>query len=257
MSPLQPDQEACRECGRLRALYEIQRGLEPLRQEERLRRGRWKMTAACLLGTAAFAALVRERTSILKEIAGARDAIAPPNIAAPEPGRDPAPNQAPAPAPQSQPLPAAAPAPTASLGPPPASDKLPESAVAVPSSLDPTQWAVHGRVYDLMTLRPIAGARLRFVVAGSSVLKYEAISDGDGRYLAIVARDQDYEIEASKTDYAPFALHETDIPYARLSLDKRRTIVDEVRDGDIPVSSFHDASGGESARRDVFLAPQR
>jgi hypothetical protein len=212
------------------------------------------MAAACLMAAAVFVALIRERVSILNEVAGARDAISPRKIPAPEPVPKPHPVASPTPATAP---PSAGPAPAAPLGAPAVPDKPPESTVAVPPSLGPTEWAVHGRVIDLATLQPIAGVRLRFVVAGSTALKYETISDGDGRYLAIVARDQDYDIETSRSGYASAALYEADIPYARLSVDKRRALVSEVLDGDVPRSSLSDASGRESVRRDVFLAPQR
>jgi hypothetical protein len=122
----------------------------------------------------------------------------------------------------------------------------------------PGQWALRGRVYDLMTLLPVADVQLDVSTPGGGNAS-AAATDEKGRYVVLLERLSrgSYELHAAKPGYASVALYEADIPYAALSVEKRREIAAAARDGDVPAPPINDVGGEDSVRRDVFLAPQR
>ena len=84
-----------------------------------------------------------------------------------------------------------------------------------------------------------------------------ARSDSFGRFAVVLGRTQEsYEIRAVRAGYASAALYESDIPYARLSLEERREIVRNAQDREMSIAALTDI-GEPSVRRDVFLAPNR
>lgn len=274
-TPLELSADVCPICLRPRSKLEITRGYARLKEEQARRRRRpfviagWLAAFSCA-GWIAY----RQRAPLA---AAARDARAraerfvdyavdprnhmahPANApAALPPANEPPPPAAPA-EPAVPPRAPAAPAPA----PPPApkAEKSPATAEDLPiPPLTPSQWAVYGRVYDLITLKPVPEAQLDFSIAGSEGAVAASIrTDEEGRYVLPLMRlpQGSYEIRAVKPGYAFAALYEADIPYAQLTLDERRTIVRSARDGDLPLPPLTDLRGEDSLRRDVFLAPRR
>jgi hypothetical protein len=121
-----------------------------------------------------------------------------------------------------------------------------------------TQWAIYGRVYDLITLRPVAEVQLNFQANAGGGAGY-AQTDEYGRFAAVLGRlpEGSYEIHASRPDYASSVLYEPDIPYSKLSLEARREMAQTALEGDIPLPPLTDVTGDDSMRRDLFLVPRR
>lgn len=263
----------CPICLRGRSPQEITRTYARLREQQAKRRRR----PFVALGVAAAVGLVGYL------VAGHRDALAglyrraaagfskfyddnsdaahiAPNYHADEPAPAPTPSAAPAVAP-----PAAAPAP---LPPPPipAPARKPETpaprAEASEPPLPPVPsggWALHGRVFDLKTLQPVANAQL--VVKIGDVNFSGTTADGNGFYAIILTRlasdNQGYGLEATDPRYAPVAQYEGDIPYARLSSKERARLMLSAQEGDYRPSPLTDVAGEPAQRRDVYLSPRR
>lgn len=285
---LEPSATVCPICLRPRGRLEITRAYATMREMEKQRRQRPFIIAGYLLAAGAAGWLLFRFRAPLAATAGwarssvgraydqqVASALPPPPVAAPAA----APEPAPAPAAASSPI-APAPgvhAPTTPRTAAPngnAPDAPPVKTVhrsgrvedlPLPPFDSVSQWAIYGRVYDLITLKPIADAQLSFaMVSGSNGSvngnMYGPQTDEDGRFSVALQRLPDgssYEIHASRAGYASTALYESDIPYARLPLSERRDIVHNVQDGDITPPPLTDIAGEASMRRDVFLAPSR
>jgi hypothetical protein len=270
----------CPICLRPRSSLEITRDYKQMREIERLRRRRPFVLAgyAALAAGAAWlfylfhdplisalssvAASAKTRASnALDEESGMKSARAQAAAAA-----APAPSPAPAPAPAAFPPPAS---PVAPVAPRPATPLQPSSAATsaaparsarvgdlpIPALNSASQWAFYGRVYDLITLKPVAGVQLVFSGGGSA----GTTTDPDGRFSVVLARlsEGSYEIRASHPDYASPVFYESDIPYAKLPPAERRQLARNAQDGDMTLPPLTDIAGEDSLRRDLFLAPRR
>jgi hypothetical protein len=155
-------------------------------------------------------------------------------------------------------------APAAALPASPASDAprpRPRSA-AVPDlpvrRLDsPFQWALYGRVYNLISLLPVGNARLVLTVNDKDSDIF--VTDAEGRFSTRLTRlsQGGYEIHNISKDYLPFVFYEPDIPYAKLPLEERRELARNAQDDPMTPPSLSDIVGEESVRRDLFIAPRR
>ena len=268
----------CPLCLRPRNRLEITRDFASLRENKKKLKRRPFVIAAWAIGLGAagwigfrfqeplIAAVSSAAAAARAKITGAADAAMDPKHLTSTPDE---PSAAAAPAvavptalPAETPAKAAAPAPAASaaaavpLQEKPAS-RGPVEDLPIPSMDSSSQWAVYGRVYDLITLKPVAGAEINF--RGNGAGMGSAQTDADGRYVVTLPRlsQGGYELHASHPAYAPSALYEGDIPYAHLSLQERRGIVSNAQDGDMTLPTLNDVSGEASLRRDVFLAPKR
>jgi hypothetical protein len=279
---LEPSATVCPTCLRPRGKLEITRAYATLRLVEKERRQRPFVIAGYLLAVGAACGLmyryrlpiaaavsaVRARVSSFADAAMDPKNLLPPSAEAPAAATPEAPALTP---PSAAPFARFAPAPATPTPPaPPVAAKPPEPAISAKRTarvadlpippLGQNQWAVYGRIYDLVTLRPVAGVKLTFTIPGNPVgsMGY-ASSDEHGRYVLGLVRlpKGSYEIHSSKEGYSSVALYEADIPYAQLSAGERRDIVHNAQDGDMPLPPLTDINGEQSMHRDVFLAPQR
>jgi hypothetical protein len=175
----------------------------------------------------------------------------PAPFAAP-PAPVPAPVPAPAPAPAHAPV--APPRAAAPQGPDPAAPEPP-----LPHA-ETSQWILHGRVFDLATLKPIASAQLNVKFGDSS--QQVVGTDAAGYYAVVLQRQQSdssagYGLENGDSRYATAAQYEGDIPYRRLSAAERRQLIQNAQDNDVRPSPLVDIQGEEDLRRDVFLSPRQ
>jgi hypothetical protein len=268
------EQEVCGACRRPRDEREIEDGREMIRRlaEKRRRRpfviARWAAFAAVLglafLGRGLFFARTsalrdefhREKENLDKQYG--TSATAAPQAAAATPA-----------APLHLSIVPSAPVPAAPVPAAPVPARASETRAAAPSESVPdlplppidlaSQWVFYGRAYDLISLRPIAGAELTVAPARNDSWNATAKSDAYGRFRLILPRlpEGSWEVHGSHPNYEAPVLYEPDIPYARLPLAKRRGIVREAQDGDVPLPALTDVVGEASVRRDVFLAPRR
>lgn len=85
------------------------------------------------------------------------------------------------------------------------------------------RWEIEGEVYDLLTLKPVAGASVTF--REDPTLPGETVAtDATGRYRARVAGSPMKGLIASFShpEYQEIFLEETRAPYKRWSLERRR-----------------------------------
>ncbi|MDE2490513.1 MAG: hypothetical protein KGM24_06670, partial [Elusimicrobia bacterium] len=143
---------------------------------------------------------------------------------------------------------AAEPAPT------PAAPKGPPPDLPLPT-VDPSRWALYGRVYDLSSLAPAPNVMLTFRASDGS--SFSATSDQLGRYAVALNRSTGYDVLSDDPNFARETFHETDIPYARLSEPERADLIQNARTGDIHSTPLTDITGGDSFRLDLFVAPRR
>jgi hypothetical protein len=144
-----------------------------------------------------------------------------------------------------------------------ASGGLPTPVLSAPEPLlphaEPTQWILHGRVYDLATLKPLAGV-LVSAKLGDSILQ-ERFTDPNGYYAFVLGRPQTdnggYSLETRNPHYATAAQYEGDIPYRTLPAEDRQRMIEAAQDNGVQSTPLRDVQGEEGVLRDVFLSPRR
>lgn len=197
---LGPNDMSCPVCLRPRSRKEMMRDLNAARHEEEAKRKRpiRLLQAAALILAAGFA---------YKQF---QHFTASPPVPSPAPATvQPAP-------PPVQPPPAAPPVPE------PAPQTVPPQPRAVesgPQTADeepppPSDWTIHGSVYDILTLQPAAGARLTFENRSSGEV-FKAKTNARGRYQVRVPKliEGGYWVTVSAKGYSGAYLEEASPPY--------------------------------------------
>lgn len=171
------------------------------------------------------------------------------------PQNSPAATFPPAPAPTPAPAPVAAR--VAPAGPPPVIGPRLDAPEPTLPNVAPGQWVLHGRVFDLKTLKILADARIA-VKRGDYSFAF-ATSGPDGWYAITLPRNENdndgYQLAAQQTGYAAPAQYEGDIPYAKLSASERTQLIQAAQEGDTHPSPL--TGSADYVRRDVFLSPRR
>lgn len=92
-----------------------------------------------------------------------------------------------------------------------------------------TEWKMRGMIYDLLTLTPVAGARLVFTDNDTN-LRAVIQSDGTGRYRAILPPlpGRGYVVTISKPGYSNSYLNPGTEGVGEMPLDRRRELVKEL-----------------------------
>jgi hypothetical protein len=129
--------------------------------------------------------------------------------------------------------------------------------------INPTvQWTLRGRVYDLLTLKPVAGIRVSVQILGADGGVYPSTvvtTEHEGRYSVALNRQTSgsYGFVAVDGGFANAMFYESDIPYRTLSAADRRDMAEGARNGDVPQAGITDVVGESSIRRDLFVVPRR
>lgn len=147
-----------------------------------------------------------------------------------------------------------APAPRAAIPPPEPLPSLEPAAPEVPAvpapPPPPAKWTFEGRVYDMMSLKPVKGAVLLFMTQ-SEEETFEANTDDQGRYRIVVpSRPRGFKIVVDHVDYISEYFDEADPPYRSWTTAKRR----QLRAAK-PVHKAWTAAGAAPARRNIVLFP--
>lgn len=89
--------------------------------------------------------------------------------------------------------------------------------------VEPPRWKIHGKVYDLLTLKAVKRAAIVFKDKNSNA-KYSAVTDKEGLYsVALPPIDSGgYEVTVSHPDCGPVYLDEQEPPYHQLPPDRRK-----------------------------------
>jgi hypothetical protein len=246
-TPLPPETTVCGICLRSRTKQEIMRGYAKLRAEKtRKKRLPYKILAAVVLLAGSGKLFIKYRSEVGAAASSTGEALSrwaddqrdPKNYAFKE-GAAP---------------PAAAAAPVAAA--PPASDPVVASKVVAPPAPKPAPinaWRVSGRVYDLLTLKPIAGAMITFDLAQAGPVR--ATSDEKGVYEADLPKADGWTVSLMAPGYRAGQLVDIDPPYRVRDHDERQAAMNAVSEGDLmplPVSWKRAASKG---RLDLFAVP--
>lgn len=82
----------------------------------------------------------------------------------------------------------------------------------------PSHLLVRGKVYDLMTLDPVVGARILFREKGSGRVARSAATGTDGRYAARLSRRRGagWDVSVSHPRYGDRYLEDGSLPYASM-----------------------------------------
>jgi hypothetical protein len=271
----------CPVCLRGRSAQEIARGYARVRAEDVQRRRRPFVALAYFVAAAAVAcAGIEYREPILDvmhrlsaKAAHFYDQNSDPAYIAPhykpQAPAAPADSRPAEPNPSSAPLSAPAPTP-GSMVPPAIIRRIasPAPAVAAPRlaaaepplpHAEPSQWILHGRVYDLATLEPIAGAQLTAKTGDAGGPFFTA--NADGYYAVVLPRstsdNSGYGLENRDPRYATEAQFESDIPYRSLPAEDRTRLIRNAQENELHPGPIVDIAGEESRQRDVFLSPRR
>lgn len=125
-------------------------------------------------------------------------------------------------------------------------------------TLGPNDWALTGRVFDLKTLKPVAGVKMIFLCPERGLSRVTAL-DEFGRYgVALpVGVTEGFAIRVDAPGYVSSALAEPDVPYAQLAAADRAQLIESADGGDAASSRVVEPENGQPENLDVFLAPQR
>lgn len=217
-TPLDPSAVSCPVCLRKRTRAELMQGLKSARVAQESRRRRPLLVLAAVLAAAAAGwGAYRYRPFLLALL---QPPAAPSQTAAPAPAANARPNGA-----SDGSLPLAAPPPAAApiLPPEPAAapveavyTTLPPPNLKKPAKLygDPEVWSVRGDVYDLLSLKPVSGARVVFTSRTDGKSR-SVKTDAKGRYRLKLPKLKEggYNASVSHAAYRPIFLEEMDPPY--------------------------------------------
>ncbi|MDX6770050.1 MAG: carboxypeptidase-like regulatory domain-containing protein, partial [Elusimicrobiota bacterium] len=121
------------------------------------------------------------------------------------------------------------------------------------------QRRVYGVVYDLETLRPVAGARV-LIAPRAGGAGQEQVTDRDGHYLADLFREQfaaGQLVSVSAPGYRPGQLEESGSPYRERSLESRRATLEETTDSDLEPTLLKASDDGGLVPFDLVVLPER
>lgn len=246
--PLEPEQEVCPHCRRPRDQREIELGRQALADEERRLRRRPRLIAGGVAACAVLAGLFHARHD-LPGVSALSGRACDPAVLMGAPTTPP-----PAAAPDNAPA-----MPGQTGNPAPVTPKeVPDLAVG---AMEPTQWAVYGRVYDLNTLRPVGGVAIEFAhsMDAAVYLNQSTVSDADGRYLLTLERSNfpgGFEAVCKNARYLKTVFHEADVLYAALPAAERARLIDSARNDDRHSTPIDEIPGEDSRRLDLFLVPR-
>lgn len=269
-SPLPPEATGCQICMRTRTRQEIMRGYAKMREQKaRKQRLPYQILAAVLIlgvGGKLFMVYGDKVTAAAGSALGkvgrwADDMRNPANYAsttaAPAPAAAPAAPAAPgAPvAPEaalssqlfgsdSQPKQgsAAAPAPSA-----------PSAKPAGPKPLAKDSWRVSGTVYDLVTLKPVQGADITFLLDEKEPQK--VTTDDAGSYEIDLAKGDGWTVSLEAHDRRPGQILDIDPSYRVRDADERRAAFDHISDGDLSPATVGWKRSSSKVRLDLIAVP--
>jgi len=152
-----------------------------------------------------------------------------------------------------QPGPDHAAAPDAGRLPPPAPAAA-ETPAAAPARSD---WSVRGLVYDLFTLKPVAGARVTFTSRESGQVIVTR-SDAAGRYSLLLPRVSagGYDITVRHGRYQQTYLEENEPPYRSMSDERRQEAASQLLQSAVLHVPFLPAPEEETVEHDLVLLPR-
>jgi hypothetical protein len=237
---LPPEATSCYVCMRPRSRNEIFRGIHGEQVEARSRRRRPYIVLAVLTFLALGGYAWWRFGPAMKPASAKRPAA----VAV----------QAPAPAPAPSPA-AEAPSSYSSVNEPVYTSAPPPSLHRAKAT--PTKWRVSGRIYDLLTLKPVAGAVVSFVVPETGARK--SVKTGrDGRYVLLLPtlKEGGYAPEVSHPDYRPGFLEESEeVPYREQSESRRIEAAQLLRENVIMHVPVSPANGANALTYDAVLTP--
>lgn len=143
----------------------------------------------------------------------------------------------------------------------PSSAQEPSYTSAPPPSLykskeAPTKWKISGRVYDLITLKPVAGASVSFTEPETGKRR-EVKTGKDGRYSVALPslKEGGYAPELSHPAYRPGFLEEGEVPYREQGESRRIEAAQLLRENVIMHVPLSPPEGESALTYDAVLTP--
>jgi pyruvate/2-oxoglutarate dehydrogenase complex dihydrolipoamide acyltransferase (E2) component len=250
---LDPTNTNCPVCLRPRSRKELLAGLAQTRKPAPTRWGR-VLGGIVLGGLAGFAGLVYLNRPAPPPAPAPNPAAAPPAPAAPAPAAAATPDTSGAARVVVQQTPLASAAPAAEEEP---QDEAP-AAPRARKAARPKGWLVEGSVYDLLSLKPVPGAKIVFQDKNSGAM-VTAVTDAGGRYKADLPKvvEGGYEVTIARRGYSSEYLEEMSPPYRSQSRGRRLEAAEELQQSavlHVPLLPEYSASG---ATYDAVLFPRR
>ena len=256
-SEIDPSSTSCPVCMRPRSRREIIQSIIAIRQAPARRKRAVArvavlgivLAAAGFFGWRARAGLLdralQAKASITAWMGKSHDVLGLSGSDAPPPAAGP---QSPA-----QPVPDPAAAPDAGRLPPP-TPAAAGTPAAVPARND---WSVRGLVYDLFTLKPVAGARVTFTSRESGQV-IVARSDAAGRYGLRLPRVSSggYDVAVRQKRYQQTYLEENEPPYRSMSGERRQEAASQLLQSAVLHVPFLPAPEEETVEHDLVLLPR-
>ncbi|MBI3297775.1 MAG: hypothetical protein HYZ75_06405 [Elusimicrobia bacterium] len=117
-----------------------------------------------------------------------------------------------------------------------------------------TEWRMRGKLFDLLSAEPVAGADVVFMDA-STGRRFATGSDAQGLYRATLpVNETGYDLAIRHSKYEPKYFEDGSPPYRKLGLEQRQSAVDDL----LRVLQNKDlikAEGGTVLERDFVLIP--
>jgi hypothetical protein len=119
-----------------------------------------------------------------------------------------------------------------------------------------TEWKLRGRVYDLLTLKPLAGVSMIFT-DNQTNSRAQAMTDARGLYRIILPplQDRGYLVTMTKTGYVKSYLNPGAEGVSKMPLERRQELVRELAALILEPSSLEPGTE-ESLVTDFHLAPK-
>ncbi len=119
-----------------------------------------------------------------------------------------------------------------------------------------SEWRLRGAVYDLITLRPIAGCRVTLVNEQTN-RRVETQTTTDGRYRTMVPSvSGGYVVELEKRGYAPIYLNSDAGSPRDMSAQRRRALASDLAKTFTRTPTTIAPSDGRPFSTDFYLAPE-
>jgi type IV secretory pathway VirB10-like protein len=254
-SELDPTNTQCPTCLRPISRHEMVKALQSSRKEQEARRQRPKRIAAIigLVVLAGYLIQQAEKQGIFQKLLASIHTQPAAAIKAQSmpPVQSPPPQPIPPPQPMPPPMPAPMPAPymppqsvvqSPRPGEPRTNEPSEPNEPAKPP--EPQDWAVHGTVYDLITLKSCAGARLSFEDHSTGEV-YKAKADAHGRYKIRLPKLSElqggYRVTVTANGYLGDFLEEGNPPFSsRTRAGREEAAADAAQTPEMHVPIFLD-----------------
>lgn len=115
-------------------------------------------------------------------------------------------------------------------------------------------WRVSGAVFDLVTLKPVAGAGITFTREGAE--SANAATDENGDYEVDLAKGDGWIVSLKAPHYRPGQIVDLDPSYRVRDADERRAALEQINDADLTPAPVEWKLKQTKVRLDLVVVPR-